>query len=187
MRWFEVSDSITEGCRLGHGANGPGIPMGIDAETGVAQYIEFGNSLTRLLKHPDDYLAGFRLHWAGLTQGPSPCAVAQTQEEAIADGKAIVLLDRAYDEDAGVTKVAEAWQRGRPDLLRYVVSRGLVRAMYLFSKGNGLYVKHPRSMGDMRFEMVWDGATLVMNVREQKAPRREPTQLAWERAQVLTA
>jgi hypothetical protein len=173
MRWFEISDTVTEGCRLAQSANGPGIPMGVDVETGTPQYIALGQSLARALSHRADAQADFRLKWGGLARSSILCVVAQSRAEALADEGAVALLDCVYDEDLGTTHVENAWNRPAPALVHHVVSKGMTREVYLFRKGEGLYIRHPPSVTDVRFTLVWDGAQLIRSERKARRKRQE--------------
>lgn len=180
MRVYEVSEEIQEGCRVTLRPT-PGVPMGNAKDTKEPVIVPIGNSLGRLLVHPEDQQARFRLMWAKLDVKPNGLFVV-AQEEAERDEEAMVWVDLCHDEEIGFTRVGVSREPGHthPLPLKAVTSNGLQRVLYVFKKGDGLFLSIPAEATldgkPKRMVIWWDGQQLHQLVRQlvkksKRAPR----------------
>lgn len=173
MLLYEVHEYLRCGFGVVLRPGRAGVPLGFDGEASVPQYLPLGHSIDGLLKHPEDAEENFRLHWGALDEKTSGlCLVHQTETEARADRKALVLVDGCVDEELGVTTIEQARGRPMPELITYTQDSSMRRALYLFNEGEALYVcwtarsldaKKPR-----RFVITWDGEQLRLLQRASR-------------------
>lgn len=182
MLLYEVTDVVREGCRITLLPGAIGVSMGNDVATGTPTIIPVDDSIGKWLGHPDDRGLQFTLMRAALVEMSAELHLAaQTAEEAMAEGKALVHLTRSCDALTGTTKVAAA--RGNysmPTLLAAVQNNGTICELYEFSKGDGLFISIPAAALDAdrpkRFKLLWDGVALREELA-QKVPRRRQAYL----------
>lgn len=163
MWLFEVHDGPRPGFRLNLRHGYAGVCMG--QEGTCESWLPLGNSIERALSHPDDQQLQFQLLRAKLEDTTSGlCLVKQTEDEARAERKALVLVDGCTDREIGVTNIAEAYGRSMPELVTYVESGGCVRRLYVFKPGDALFISWPaRALNahkPKRFVIAWDGEKL---------------------------
>lgn len=164
MWLFEVHDSPRPGFRVNLSPGRAGVQMGVDDQHG-ATVLPLGKSLVRLLGHENDQDEPFLLLRAQLKDTTAGlCLVRQSEESARAEQRALVLIDRWFvdEKPTGAVRIAVAYGRNQPDLITYTHGTSGRREMYVFSKGDALYIHW---VGDehepeKRFIIEWDGAEL---------------------------
>lgn len=206
MRFYEVHPDLpvtsVEGGREVHHLEGfrvtmrpaPGVCMGSDDQLGSRTILPLGKSITRYLGHREDSSESFRLLFGKLTDTNSGlCLVAQTEEEARRDDRALLLIDVCTDPSAGVTtRIVEARDRTCPETITYTSEGGGGRQLYLFKPGNGLFISttwhgQPHLMRH-KFILEWNGSHLVeIPCHRSRRPRHQRERQASPHETVLTA
>lgn len=179
MRIYEVSDEINEGCRITMRPK-PGVSMGVPAGGSQPVVIPLGNSLGRLLAHPDDADRKFTLlHGTLDIKRHGIYVVAQTAEESQADSKAMVWIDALHDQDIGHTRLGTSREvgHGSPTLITSVESSGLMRFLFVFKKNDGLFIRIPPDAANgrttKRYVIWWDGQQLQQIVRPERSQQKQ--------------
>lgn len=182
MWLFEVTDSMRPGVRLVLTPGRMGIPLGVDEQFGTPITLPVGKSISRVLDHPDDQAERFVLR-RGILQPTAAgfILVKQTEEEAMAEGKALVFVDRCTDDELGHTRVCDAWSRSSPKLLYGSNGQGYRRELYEFKQGDALFICWPAAALDQlhpkRFIISWDGQQLTEELCRRHPKRRRARRL----------
>jgi hypothetical protein len=190
MFLFEVREHVEDGFKLVRRGNEAMVALGYDTAAKGPVFLPIGNSIERELRHPDDYNLPFRLLQGKFEEkGVGTVLTAQTREEALKEGKALVLVEACCDPELGVTNVAEAYGKSKPELFSYTEDGSMIRRLLIFKPGDAVFISwSARSLGTerpKRFIIAWDGAQLTeqavgrprrnsrppKKVREQKKSR----------------
>lgn len=182
MWLFEVTDSMRPGVRLVLTPGRMGIPLGIDEQFRTPSTLPVGRSISRVLDHPDDQVENFILKRGTLQPTATGfIVVKQTEEEAIAERKALVFVDRCTDKELGYTRVTEAWGRPSPNLIFGTNGQGYRRELYEFKQGDALFICWPAAALDQvhpkRFIIFWDGQQLTEELCRRHPKRRRARRL----------
>lgn len=173
MWLFEVTDTVNTGVKLVLMPGRMGVPLGTDAKYGTPMMLPIGRSISRCLEHPDDQEESFKLKRGRLEEGK---LVKQTEEEAAASGKALVFIDRCTDSELGMTRIAEAWGKPSPTLVKVFGTLGYDVELYEFKPGDALFICWPAAALDQRhpkrFIISWDGQQLVEELCRRKPHQR---------------
>lgn len=176
MRVYEVSDTVNEGCRITARPT-LGVPMGISVDSGEPVVVPMGNSLGRLLAHPNDDPCKFLLKHGTLdVKTHGIYIVAQTLAESVADGKAMVWVDVCHDQEVGYTRLGASRESGHnyPTLITCTTTDGMMRMLFVFKKNDGIFMSIPPGgtyEGTPKRQVIWwDGVQLHQLLRS--APTR---------------
>lgn len=189
MWLFEVNDSVRAGFRLVLRSGEAGVPMGYDEATNGAAWLPLGNSIERALQHPDDQRESFLLRRAKLEDKTAGlCLAKQSEEEAIAERMALVLVDGCTDPELGTTNIAEAFNKPTPELITYARGNGHLRNLYVFKPGDALFISWSARSLDAdrprRFIIAWDGEQLQeLAVGRPRRNSRPPKRVREEKKQ----
>lgn len=172
MWLYEVHEGPRPGLRVSLSSAHVGVQLGFDDEYATPAVLPLGRSLTRLLVHKDDEQSPFMLMRANLEETTAGlCLTKQSEEEARAEKKALVLID-GRTVAGGVTHIGHARGKPAPELVTYTQGDGCRRELYVFKPGDALFISwaHEGSR-PKKFVIEWNGQDLV----EQAVARR------WER------
>ena len=173
MWLFEVTDTVRPGVKLVLAPGRMGVPLGTDAVYGTSMMLPLGRSLSRWLEHPDDQGEPFVLKRGTLADGK---LVRQTEEEAKAERKALVFIDRSKDIALGLTRVTEAWQKPIPTLVKTYYLVGYNVELYEFKPGDALFICWPAAVLEQvhpkRVIISWDGQQLKEELCRRHPKRR---------------
>lgn len=173
MWLFEVTDTVRPGVKLVLAPGRMGVPLGTDAVYGTTMMLPIGKSISRLLDHPDDQREEFILLRGTLSEDK---LVKQTEEEALAEGKALVFIDRCTEAALGQTRITDAWQKSKPTLIKTYKMVGYDVELYEFKPGDGLFISwSAAALGKLRpkrFAITWDGKQLVAKVFRRRLKQR---------------
>lgn len=181
MLLFEVHDSPRPGFRLILKHGEAGVPMGYDDKSGGPTWLPLGNSIERLLAHPDDQDREFELRHAHLEEKNIGFVLTgQTKGEAALEKRALVLVDGCTDREIGVTNIAEAFGKTMPELVTYTQGGGMARRLYIFKPGDALFISWSASaLGTdkpKRFIISWDAEKQELVETAVGRPRRNSRQ-----------
>jgi len=179
MWLFEVTDSVRPGVRLVLQTGCVGVPLGINKANGTTILLPVGKSISRWMGHPDDSDGVFTLYRAALKHAPSGrTLVKQPENEAIAERRALVFVDRCVDQELGSTKIDKARGRKLPEHIAGFEGLGYTRELFCFEPGSALFVCWPAAALEVftgrpkRFIISWDGAQLLEEACQRRLPSR---------------
>ncbi len=183
MFLFEVREHIEDGFKLVMRGNEALVALGYDTDANGPVWLPLGNSLERALKHPDDQRQDFRLLHARLEEKSAGMVLtAQTREEALAEGKALVLVEGCIDQSLGVTSIAEAYGRSKPEQISYTEDGCIIRRLFVFKPGDAIFISWSAAALDRdypkRFILSWEEGVLKelpvgRRPRNFRRPRKE--------------
>ena len=165
MFLFEVRENVQTGFKLVMRNHQALVALGYDNSHQGPVFLPLGNSLEKLLRHPDDQDLPFRLLHARLEEKTTGMVLtAQTTDDALAEGKALVMVEGCMEQSMGVTVVADAYGRTRPELLSYTEDGAVIRRLFIFKPGDALFISWSAMALDQdypkRFIIAWDGRDL---------------------------
>lgn len=182
MQLFEVGEHIRPGFKLTtEEGRRPSVPLlAFDNEAKGPTCVSLGNSLCKLLRHPEDRGTQWTLLWGKLRDtNVGLTLVAQTEEAAKKDRQALVLLDRCYLPNVPLTEVVSTYEYADPERLTYSVGEGHQRDLFLFKPGEGLLIRWDRRLlgtnKDLKFILVWKAdAQGQMTLQKEMLPASRP-------------
>lgn len=192
MWLFEVHDDVRPGFKLHLRQGDVGVSLGYDSAYDNETWLPVGNSIASALRHEEDQELPFKLMRAKFEERNIGFVLTkQTDDEARNERKALVLIDGCTDPGIGVTLIAEAYGRERPELISYAEGKGQLRKLFVFKPGDALFISWPaRALGAQaprRFIISWDGEHLKeLPVHRQKwkaRPQRRGREAQKELAQ----
>lgn len=181
MRFFEIHDIpradsqkfSEEGFQISMTPY-PCVALGPDHEWGHT-VLPLGKSIHRHLAHPEDREVPFRLLFGNLKESNSGlCLVAQTEEAASRDKRALILIDCCHEAGhINGALIRTAHGCSEPEELSHVQHEGYKRNIYIFRPGSGLFIDLPAAPD--KFVIEWDGQRLLEAVcrRRRRQHRSE--------------
>lgn len=165
MFLFEVREHVEQGFKLAWRNGEVLVALGYDTAANGPVWLPVGNSIERELRHPDDSGLPFHLLHAKLEDKNGMVLTAQSEAEAIKEGRALVLVEACCDPELGATNVAEAYGRSKPELFSYTEDGSMIRRLFIFKPGDAVFISwSARSLGTehpRRFIIAWDGQQLT--------------------------
>lgn len=193
MFLFEVREHKEDGFKLVLRSDEALVALGYDTDSKGPVWLPLGNSIERWLQHPDDQTEPFRLLHAKFEEkGVGMVLTAQTHDEALKEGKALVLIEGSIDREIGVTNIAEAYGKPKPELFSYTEDGSMIRRLCIFKPGDALFISWPAraidAPGPKRFIIAWDGEQLVETaVGRPRRSARPPKKVREEKKQKRSA